>query len=174
MTRFKSIVYVAENFSLKCWKKKSRILIYIYIDCIICIRNIYFTGLGKKHRSEDVRETGASRHHGVSNWEHEALRNITVLTHWGGPLMGLSLDVSYTWDRCWFCSVISLYLCIYTEKTFWNLINSNRNQIVFTIFRLIWNIKRALSVWQFKRKMVNTIWFRFELMRFQKVFSVCR
>ena len=26
----------------------------------------------------------------------------------------------------------------HTEKTFWNLVNSNQNQIVFTIFRLIW------------------------------------
>ena len=26
----------------------------------------------------------------------------------------------------------------HTEKTFWNLVNSNRNQIVFTIFRSTW------------------------------------
>ena len=32
-----------------------------------------------------------------------------------------------------------------TEKYFRNLIKSNRNQIVFTIFRLIWNSKRTLS-----------------------------
>ena len=31
------------------------------------------------------------------------------------------------------------YLHLHTEKTFRNLIKSNRNQIVITIFRLIWN-----------------------------------
>jgi len=30
-------------------------------------------------------------------------------------------------------------LALHTEKTFWNLVNSNLNHIVFTIFRLIWN-----------------------------------
>ena len=34
----------------------------------------------------------------------------------------------------------------HTEKTFWNLVNSNRNQIVFTIFRLIWNQKDVCLV----------------------------
>ena len=31
------------------------------------------------------------------------------------------------------------FIIVHTEKTFWNLINSNQNQILFTIFRLIWN-----------------------------------
>ena len=61
-----------------------------------------------------------------------------------------------------------------TGKSFRNLIKSNRNQIVFTIFRLIWNTKRTCPfVLQFNRKMVNTIWFRFDLIRFRKDFSVC-
>ena len=34
-----------------------------------------------------------------------------------------------------------------TEKSFRNLSKSNRNQIVFTIFRLIWNSKQTTSVW---------------------------
>ena len=56
-----------------------------------------------------------------------------------------------------------------------NLAKSNWNQIVFTVFRLIWNRKRTLSVccFQIKRKMVNTIWFQFDLVRFRKDFSVC-
>ena len=29
-------------------------------------------------------------------------------------------------------------MVVHTEKIFWNLVNSTRNQIVFTIFRLIW------------------------------------
>ena len=32
------------------------------------------------------------------------------------------------------------------EKSFPNLVKSNRNLIVFTIFRLIWNTKRTVSV----------------------------
>ena len=28
-------------------------------------------------------------------------------------------------------------MCLHTEKTFWNLVDSNRNLIVFTFFRLI-------------------------------------
>ena len=32
----------------------------------------------------------------------------------------------------------ALYTCLHTEKSFRILIESNRNQIVFTIFRLIW------------------------------------
>ena len=47
-----------------------------------------------------------------------------------------------------------------TRKTFWNLANSNKNQIVFIFFRLIWI--------QITRKMVNTIWFWIELTRFKK------
>ena len=47
-----------------------------------------------------------------------------------------------------------------SEKSFRNLIKSNRNQIVSTIIWLIW-------------KMVNTIWFPFYLIRFRKDFSVC-
>ena len=37
------------------------------------------------------------------------------------------------------CSIISYYYAIHAEKYFQNLIKSTRNQIVFTIFRLIWN-----------------------------------
>ena len=81
-------------------------------------------------------------------------------------------------DRC--CSCIGLIFVnrfstnAYTEKSFWNLINSIRNQIVFTIFRLIW-IQTDVSVWiQINRWMVNTIWFRVDSIRFRKDFSVCR
>ena len=43
------------------------------------------------------------------------------------------------------------------------LLKSNRNQIIFTIFRLICTVR---LLFQIIRKMVNTIWFRFDLMRF--------
>ena len=52
---------------------------------------------------------------------------------------------------------IRKYLFVYTQR---NLIKSNRNQIVFTIFQFIW-------------KMVNTIWFQFDSIIFRKYFSVC-
>ena len=45
---------------------------------------------------------------------------------------------------------------------------------MYTIFRLIWNSKRTLSVWfQINRCMVNTIWLRFGLIIFGKYFSAC-
>ena len=59
------------------------------------------------------------------------------------------------------------------EKSFRNLVKSNRNQIVFTIFRLIWNQTDVRLLFQINRKMVNTIWYRFHLIRFRKKFSVC-
>ena len=38
------------------------------------------------------------------------------------------------------CIIISTgYVQVHKEKTFWNLVNSHRNQILFTICRLIWN-----------------------------------
>ena len=52
-----------------------------------------------------------------------------------------------------------------TEKSFRNLIISTRHQILFTIFRLNWI--------QINQKMVNTIWFRIDLITFRKYFSVC-
>ena len=61
---------------------------------------------------------------------------------------------------------------VHTEKSFQNLIKSNRNQIVFTLFRLIWN-QTDVHLISINRKMVNTIWFRVDLIRFLKNFSVC-
>ena len=59
----------------------------------------------------------------------------------------------------------ALQLC--RQKYFRILIKSNRNQIVFTIFRLIWNSKRTRPfVFQINRNMVNTIGFLFDLIRF--------
>jgi len=58
----------------------------------------------------------------------------------------------------------------YTQR---NLIKSNRNQIVFTIF-FGWFGTKQESVWfQINQKMVNTIWYRLDLTRFRKDFSVC-
>ena len=53
------------------------------------------------------------------------------------------------------------------EKSFRILIKSNRNQIVFTIYNLFGT--KQTSVWlQINRKMVNTILFRFDLIRIRK------
>ena len=62
-----------------------------------------------------------------------------------------------------------------SREIFRSLIESNWNQIICTIFRLIWNSKRTQCVlfFQINRKMVNTIWYRFHLIRFRKDFSVC-
>ena len=62
---------------------------------------------------------------------------------------------------------------LHTETTFWNLNKSTRNQIIFTSFRLI-GTKRTFVWFQINRKMINTIWFRVDLLiRFRKSFSVC-
>ena len=61
----------------------------------------------------------------------------------------------------------------HAEKSFRNLIISYRNQIVFTIFRLIWNQTDVRLLFQINQKMVDTIWFRVDLIKFRKYFSVC-
>ena len=50
---------------------------------------------------------------------------------------------------------------VHTEKSFRNLIKSTRNQIVFTIFRLIWN-QTDVHLVQIHRCMVYTILFGFD------------
>ena len=62
---------------------------------------------------------------------------------------------------------------LHIEKYFRNVIKSNQNQIVLPFSDWFGTIR--MSVWfQINRKMVNTIWFRFDLIRFRKYFSVCR
>ena len=59
-----------------------------------------------------------------------------------------------------------LYCAVsHTEKYFFNLVKSTRNQIVFTIFRMIWI--------QINWNMVKIIYFQIDLIRFRKYFSVC-
>ena len=68
----------------------------------------------------------------------------------------------------------SCFFNLHTEKSFRNLIKSNRNKIVYTIFRLIWNQTDTVRLlFQINRCMVNTIWFQVDLIRFRKNFSVC-
>ena len=55
----------------------------------------------------------------------------------------------------------------HTEKYFRDLIKSNRNQIVFIIFRLICNQTNSdRLLFQINRKLVNIVWFWFDLIRF--------
>ena len=63
-------------------------------------------------------------------------------------------------------------LCIHTEKYFRNRIKSSRNQIVFTIFQLIWNQTEVRLVRNHSEN--DTIWLLIDLIRFQKYFSACR
>ena len=42
------------------------------------------------------------------------------------------------WNRTELTDSKSKSVRVHTDKSFWNLIKSTRNQIVFTIFRLIW------------------------------------
>ena len=58
---------------------------------------------------------------------------------------------------------------LHTDKSFRNLIESNRNQILFTMHRLIWNQTDVRLLFQINRCMVNKIWFRFDLIRFRNI-----
>ena len=63
---------------------------------------------------------------------------------------------------------------LHAEKSSRNIIKSVRNQILFTMHRLIWKSKWT-SVWfQINRCIVNTIWFGFDLIRFLCVASASR
>ena len=73
----------------------------------------------------------------------KVLKSLNTIVLWcceGFPKMSSS---GHIW--CREMRVFQL-LILYTEKFLWNIIKSNRNQIVFAIFRLIWNSKRTLSV----------------------------
>ena len=53
------------------------------------------------------------------------------------------------------------------------LVRSPETRLYWLFSEFIW--RHTESVWlQINRKMVNTIWFRFDLMRFGKYFFVCR
>ena len=69
---------------------------------------------------------------GALNWGSPWCRELPAYQFWA--IKKLQSDVSS-----------SMYI-VQTEKYFWNLIKSNRNQIVFTIFQLIWNSKCTASV----------------------------
>ena len=58
-------------------------------------------------------------------------------------------------------------------EIFSDLIKSNRNLIVVTIYQLIWNQTEVKFLFKVNLKIVNTIWFLFDLIRFGKYFSVC-
>ena len=86
----------------------------------------------------------------------------SVSRHHGGIILG-PWNPSYT------------YRNLHTETYFRNRIKSNRNLIVFLPCTDWFGIKRTLSLrFQINLKMVNTIWFRFDLARFWTHFSVCR
>ena len=85
----------------------------------------------------------------------------TTLGFQEGPNLG-SLDAEI--DASLSDSYVRLIVVVFpvwshaarTEKSFRNLIKSNRNQIAFTIFRLIWN-KRTAVWFQINRNMISTI-----------------
>ena len=54
----------------------------------------------------------------------------------------------------------------HAKISYQNPIELNRNQIVFTIFRLIWNQTDDHLLFQIKHKMVNITWFQFDIIIF--------
>ena len=87
------------------------------------------------------------------------------------------VDFLFFWTKCSHqCSAKTQLFLSETEfflVQFRNLIEWNPNQIVFSIFRLIRNTKQTFVWFQINQCMVNTIWFRFDLIGFRKDFSVC-
>ena len=83
--------------------------------------------------------------------------------------------------RCFPCGgllyLFIYFLCInsiYTQKNIFKFL-LNRTEIRLYIPSTDWFGSKRTSVWiQINRKMVNTIWFRVDSVRLQKVFSVCR
>ena len=69
-----------------------------------------------------------------------------------------------------FAKKIEITQKITHRNFFCNHVKSNLNQIVFSIFILIWN--QWISVW-FLNQPVNAVRFRFYFARFWRVFSVC-
>ena len=88
------------------------------------------------------------------------------------------VDFLFFWTKCSHqCSAKTQLFLSETEfflVQFRNLIEWNPNQIVFSIFRLIRNTKQTFVWFQINQCMVNTIWFRFDLIRFRIYFSVCK
>ena len=117
----------------------------------------------------------------VSSLEHLAFHGIL---HWTGCFIWYFEINVYRcmkdWIKQWTCSVLwhqesrierlpfknifnQTSSFVHTEKSFRNLVKSNRNQIVFIIFQLIWNQTNVRLVQNQSSEMVNTIWFRFDL-----------
>ena len=91
-------------------------------------------------------------------WCSDGLRGFKGALHWAPMMPGnASLSDSHTSDRCgffqsrntlwrdailgkWFCTrAFEFFFLCNTEKKFRNFVKSNRNQIVFTTSRSIWN-----------------------------------
>ena len=69
-------------------------------------------------------------------------------------------------------SSLSCFRSFYTQRSFFNIFKSNKNQIN----QFGWSIRSTerSSVWfLINRKIENAIWFRFDLPNFRKCFTVC-
>ena len=106
----------------------------------------------------------------INDWiDHMELRDPSHLLGRSRESCNFMPALTSSFPNCYYTSGQT----VHTEKSFRNHSKLNRNQIVIINFRLIWNQTDA-SVWfQINRKMVNTIWFRFDLIRFWKDFSAC-
>ena len=92
-----------------------------------------------------------------------------------GPSIGPPLRLFLSDGRWWRIPVCIFFNYVYTQRNIFQ-ISLNQTEIRFCLPFSVWfGTKRTLSVWfQINWKIVNTIWFRFDLRRFRKYFSVCR
>ena len=132
---------------------------YIYIIYVLGTywrENMYDATILELLQRLVSKETGCSWHHGgliqcpnrnnmLPRGLREAFNQAPIMPRgykpltW--PMIKFRLGANFTRSRS----------APHTEKYFRNLIKSNRNQIVFTIFRLAWNSKRQTDTANSKR-----------------------
>jgi len=95
----------------------------------------------------------------VSYWSHDAERRQSL-----GQLYVWSLLFSPVCGNCW---------RLITQRNLFEILLNQTEIRLYSPFSDWFGTKR-ISVWfQINRKIVNTIWFQFDLTRFGKDFSVC-
>ena len=82
------------------------------------------------------------------------------------------LSPAVTYNRRWICACLTHASC--TQRNLFEIL-LNQTEIRLYLPFFDWFGTKRTSVWfQINWKMVNTIWFLFDLIRFRKYFSVCR
>ena len=120
-----------------------------------------------------VREAGVSRQSWGPNWGHPS--NITALYgikgFKAGPQSGfLDAERHEPLEAIFSSSAVS----VYTRRIFFEILLNQTEIRLYLPFSDLFETERTCAfVFRINRRMVNTILFRFDLIRFRKKFSVC-